>query len=407
MQKKILPILFGTLLIDMIGTGMIIPIIPILFTDPSSHAFLLQGYDTRAQFFIAGLITAIFGLMQFTAAPILGELSDAFGRKRLLMIGVGVLAIAQMLFGVGIEIGSIALLFISRAVAGIAGANLAIAQASIADITPPQDRAKNFGLIGAAFGIGFILGPLLGGWAASAANDAAAPFWLAAVLGLCNLAFVYFMLPETNHTRTIRQKFHILKGLQNIRAAFLDREGRFVFGASFFYYSGFAFFTSFSGVLLVNKHGFTESGIGSFFAYVGVMIVTTQLFILRVVTKKFTERQILRVTLLAIAVTLTLYPFMPTKSLLIALMPFLTIPVGLTMSNIGALVSKSVSKEKQGAALGINSSLLAFSQGVIPVVAGVASGFFALQAPFIAGSVFVLIAWSFLFIFGRHFAVGR
>src|SRR6185369_1025455 len=103
MRKKSLQILFLTLLIDMIGIGMIIPIIPIIFTDPSSPSFLLQGYSQAKQFFLAGLLTSLFGLMLFLTAPILGELSDVYGRKKLLLMGVGVLAFSQLLFGFGIE----------------------------------------------------------------------------------------------------------------------------------------------------------------------------------------------------------------------------------------------------------------------------------------------------------------
>ena len=136
-KKSTLPILFITLLIDMIGVGMIIPLIPIIFTDDSSSSFILSGYSQSAQFFIAGLVTAVYGLMTFLASPILGELSDIYGRKKLLLIGIGVLAISQIMFGLGIITGSLAMLFISRAVAGLAGANISIAQASIADISKP------------------------------------------------------------------------------------------------------------------------------------------------------------------------------------------------------------------------------------------------------------------------------
>ena len=119
-QKRVLPILFITLMLDMIGIGMVIPIIPVIFTNPHSPAFLLVGYSVQMQYLIAGLVTALFGLMQFFSAPILGELSDVYGRKRLLTVGVAVLAVSQMLFGLGIQIASIGLILFSRAVAGIA-----------------------------------------------------------------------------------------------------------------------------------------------------------------------------------------------------------------------------------------------------------------------------------------------
>ncbi|OIP58885.1 MAG: hypothetical protein COZ29_00985 [Candidatus Moranbacteria bacterium CG_4_10_14_3_um_filter_45_9] len=118
MPKRHLPVLFLTLLIDMIGIGMVIPIIPIIFTDPTSSHFLLAGYSVGMQYILAGAVTALFGLMQFVAAPILGELSDVFGRKRLLTIGVGVLALSQILFGFGIEIASISFILVSRAIGG-------------------------------------------------------------------------------------------------------------------------------------------------------------------------------------------------------------------------------------------------------------------------------------------------
>jgi MFS family permease len=156
MQRRLLLVLFGTLIIDMVGFGMVLPIIPILFTDSTSYSFLLGSYSPSIQFFMAGAITALWGLMQFIAAPILGELSDAYGRKKLLLFGVGILALSQSLFGLGIGIASVALLFFARALAGIAAGNLGIAQASIAD-DRAERRAKTSDDC-AAVG-GFYLGP--------------------------------------------------------------------------------------------------------------------------------------------------------------------------------------------------------------------------------------------------------
>ncbi|MBI2657088.1 MFS transporter [Candidatus Woesearchaeota archaeon] len=401
-RKKIFPVLFGTLLLDMIGIGMVIPLIPILFTDPSSPSFLLSGYSQSGQYFIAGSMIALFGLMQFIAAPILGELSDIFGRKKLLVMGVAVLALSQLLFGLGVRMSSLGILFFSRAVAGLAGANFSIAQASIADVTEPKDRAKNFGLIGAAFGIGFILGPLLGGLIAKAAHDASAPFWFAGGLGMLNVIFISLLLPETHREKKTKSPFTLLKGMHNIRAAFADPEARPVYLASFLYMSGFSFFTSFIGILLVARFNFSEFSVGTFFAVVGAWIVITQLIILRMLSRKYHEIEILKYSLLALALGIALYPFMPNRNFLYIFIPFLSIPQGLSMANMGALISKSVSAEKQGAALGINGSLLALSQGVIPIIAGAASGYIGIQAPFVAGAVFIVIAWSMLFVFLRE-----
>ena len=400
-MKKILPILFLTLLLDMIGIGMVIPLIPTLFTDPTSPSFILHGFPQGSWYLLAGIVTALFGLMQFIAAPILGELSDVYGRKKLLTMGVAVLAVSQMLFGMGVHISSLALVLISRAIAGVAGANFSIAQASIADVTEPKDRAKNFGLIGAAFGTGFIVGPVMGGWLAHT-FDAATPFWVAGAMGVLNLMFITLFLPETMTERGPKRPFTLLRGIHNIRAAFMDADARPVYLSSFLYMSGFAFYTSFVGILLVSKFAFTESSVGTFFGAAGVWIVITQLFIIRMLARKYSERSILRCTLLMLAVSIAIYPFVPTAPLLYVIIPFLAVPQGLSMSNMSAMISKGVSAEKQGAALGINGSLLALSQGVIPVIAGLATSLISVRVPFMIGSFVILMAWCNLFVFTKR-----
>ena len=398
MQKRVLPVLFATLLLDTIGFGMVFPIIPIIFTDPTSPAFLLTGYSQSMQFLIAGTITAVFGLMTFIAAPVLGELSDVYGRKRLLTIGVAILAASQFVFGFGIEIASIPLLFIARAIAGMAAANISIAQATIADVSAPNERAKNFGLIGAAFGIGFILGPLLSGWIAGISGNPAFPFWTASILGMINVAFISLFLPETHHNRSEKKAFTVFKGIHNIIAALEDKEAMPVYFANFLYMSGFSFFVSFIGILLVSSFHFSETSVGTFFGVVGACIVISQLVVLRILTARFSERTILRVSMILVAAVMVMYPFLPNSTALFILVPFLAIPQGVSMANLTALISKSVSPAKQGAALGINGSVIALAQGVIPLIAGVGSGFVGIKLPFIAGSVLVILAWSSLFL---------
>jgi len=397
MQRRVLLVLFGTLLIDMIGFGMVFPIIPILFTDSSSPSFLLGGYSPSAQFFMAGAITAVWGLMQFIAAPILGELSDAYGRKKLLLFGVGILALSQSLFGFGIAIASVAILFFARALAGIAAGNLGIAQASIADVTEPKERAKNFGLIGAAVGVGLILGPLLSGWLVHISQNPALPFFVAGVLGMLNVLFLALFLPETNRQPQATQTFTLTKGVRNIRSATADKGIRRIYLTSFLYLFGFSMFVSFYGIFLVHMFGLSEAQVGTSFAVVGICVVFTQLVILRTLAQRYSEQTMLRYTIILVGAAIGLSAFMPSAPLFLAFIPLVAIPHALSLANIPALVSRNVSAERQGAALGINASLIALASGLAPLGMGVGSGLFGVHMPFVTAAFFILASWFALF----------
>ncbi|MBP9710732.1 MAG: MFS transporter [Candidatus Pacebacteria bacterium] len=394
MQKRVLAVLFGTLLLDMIGVGMIFPILPAIFTDSLSPYFMLQGYSVDMRYVMAGVLTALFSVVQFIVAPILGELSDVYGRKKLLTVGIAVFAISQLVFGFAIAVMSLPLLFISRAISGLGAANFSIAQAAIADVTPPQDRAKNFGLVGAAFGIGFILGPLLGGLISDFSASATAPFWVAGALGIVNLVFISLFLPETRKVSAEeKHHFDIWRGLHNIRSAVLDKDARPVYLTNFLSQAGFAFFTTFIGILLVVKFKFSPGMVGAFFAVVGIWVAITQAVILRIVLDRFRDRAILKWGLVMLALSSASYAFLPNVLWLYAVMPFVAIGQGLAIATITGLISKGVSEQKQGVALGINGSILALSNGVGPVLAGVGSGFLGISAPFVIGGFLIVLAW--------------
>jgi DHA1 family tetracycline resistance protein-like MFS transporter len=394
MHKKVLITLFFTLVLDMVGLGMVIPIIPIIFTDPNSSSFLLSHVAPRYWYFLAGLTTAIFGLVQFFAAPLLGELSDVYGRKKLLFVGVSILAVSQCIFGLGIITKSLTLIFLSRFVGGLAAANFSIAQATIADISTPETRAKNFGLIGAAFGIGFIVGPALSGYLAHTFESASAPFWIAGLLGVCNMVLVSLFLPETHkENRREARQLTFLKAIHNIKTAFTDHDISHIYRANFFYFTGFTFFSSFSGLYLVEKYKIEEAGLGTYFTIIGVCIIITQMIILRIVSKHKKPLQVLKGSMIVAGVTLALTPFMPTLMLQYILIPCIAVPHGLSIANLGALLSSSVNKEKQGVALGINGSLSAFAQGVVPLLSGVLGSAIGIRLPFILGGVCIAFAW--------------
>lgn len=398
-QKRILTVLFITLLLDVIGIGILIPVIPSLFTDATSNSFMLAGYSVSAQYFIAGLMTALFGLMQFLVAPLLGDLSDTYGRKRLLTLGVGVLAVAQLLFAAGIALFSLTLLFLSRIVAGIAGANFSIVQAAIADITEPKNRARNFGLIGAAFGLGFIIGPLVGGVIVSATGNPALPFIFAGCLGIINLISITLLLPETNLELSEAKKFSLGKAFTNIKVAYMDVDNRPLYTVSFLQMLGFGIYTSFSAVFLTYRFNFTEADTGSFFAVVGVCMVLSQLFVVRYASKYYSERQVLRFALPLLALVLFAQMAVYSVIVLYLLIPFTAVSIGLISTNIPALISKGVSNTRQGAALGINGSLQALSQGIAPLLASAVAAVTAIPFIYAVAGGLVVLAFT---LFPKH-----
>lgn len=391
-ERRILSILFATLFLDVIGLGILIPVIPALFTDPTSSSFLLAGYTHGEQLFVAGLMTALFGGMQFLAAPILGDLSDTFGRKRLLTIGVGVLAAAQMIFAAGIALASLPLLLVSRVIAGVAGANYSIAQAAIADITIPEHRARNFGLIGAAFGLGFILGPLLGGYIVALTGNPALPFLFAGVLGVINVVSVSLFLPETHLVRSATHHFSVLKAFHHIKTAYLDVDARPLYTVSFLQMLGFVVYTSLNSVFLSERLGFTESDTGTYFAFVGVCMVLSQVFVVRFMNTRYTETKILRWALPLLGILLFLQTFVHDAFLLYLCAPFIAAAVGLISTSIPALISKGVSKDRQGAALGINGSLQALSQGVAPLIGSAFAAVLGVSGIFILAGLLIAVA---------------
>jgi DHA1 family tetracycline resistance protein-like MFS transporter len=392
-EKNILTILFITLLLDVIGIGILIPVIPALFTDSESASFMLAGYSVGAQYFIAGLMTALFGVMQFLAAPLLGDLSDRYGRKKLLTLGVGVLALAQLIFASGIALMSLPLLFASRLVAGVAGANFSIVQATIADITEPKNRARNFGLIGGAFGLGFILGPLIGGYIVALTGNPALPFLFAGCLGLVNLLFITFMLSETHHVRSAEGKFTLLKAFKNIKIAYLDVDTRPLYTVSFLQMLGFGIYTSFSAVFLTYRYGFTEADTGTYFAYIGICIVLSQLFLVRYASARYNERTLIRFALPILAATLFAQTIIFNIWLVYLLVPFTAGAMSLITTNLPALISKGVSANRQGAALGINGSLQALSQGIAPLLASAVAAVIGVPIIFALAGGLVIAAY--------------
>jgi DHA1 family tetracycline resistance protein-like MFS transporter len=402
MDRKILFAVVGTVFIDLLGFGILIPVIPQLLANPASPFYLLPpGFTLSQGYILLGLLTAIFPFMQFIATPILGELSDRFGRKPILAISILGTSISYVVFAIGIITKNLPLLFIARGFDGITGGNIAIAQAAIADISTPENRVKNFGLIGAAFGLGFILGPYLGGKLSDPGLiswfTAATPFWFAAILSFINMLSVVYLLPETLKIKVKEYSLHLGRSFMNIKKVFSFRELRPLFATAFLFQAGFTFFTTFFGVFLITRFGFDQGSIGNYFAYIGIWIAFSQAIVTRMISKWLGEWQTLRFALIGTGIFI-LMQFIPSAWWgLLFITPFFAIFNGLSMANLTSIVSRSVGPEIQGEILGINASVQALAQSIPPIISGFVAASLAASAP-IAVSGIVIIGSGIVFI---------
>ncbi len=402
-------IVFFTVLVDMLGVGILIPVIPLLLTDPAYAYHLPLAVNTG--YIVLGFLTAIFPFMQFIATPILGQLSDHVGRKKVLAFSLAGTSLSYVVFALGIVFKNIPLLFVSRALDGITGGNIAVAQAAIADESKPEDRARNFGLIGAAFGIGFIVGPFLGGELSNphlvSWFNATTPFWFAAGLSLLNMFSVLFFFNETLKEKTVG-KIRALQSLINIKAAVVSQKFRTFFATSFLYTAGFTFFTTFFGVFLIRRFGYDQGGIGLYFAFVGICIALTQGILTGYFSKRFSSVAILRFALFAFSLTLLALGFNKMPWLLFAVTVPQCVCIGLIMANMTALVSNNAASNEQGKVLGINASVQALGQSIPPVISGYLAASISASAPIMtaAGMVFVS-AVAFVSLVAPRFRAAR
>jgi DHA1 family tetracycline resistance protein-like MFS transporter len=391
----VLPVIFLTILVDLLGFGIVLPVIPQLLGNPESPYFLLSDASMIGTgYILLGFLTASFPLAQFFAAPILGQLSDTFGRKPVLAISLTGTCASYVLFAIGILTQNLPLLFISRVFDGITGGNISVAQAAIADITQPKDRAKNFGLIGAAFGIGLIIGPFLGGKLSDPSIlpwfDATTPFWFAAILSALNVISILFFFPETHRTRMREKVIQWKQSIQNIIRAYSLVHLRTVFTAAFLYQAGFSFFVSFFSVYLISRFGFTESNIGDFFAYLGIWIAFTQAVVTRYVAQRFPEHKVIAVTFATTGSLLFVYLLPHYWWQLLFVVPFFAISNGLTQAMLPSLVSKQASKDEQGEVLGINASIQALAQAIPPILSGWIAALLTPESPIIFAGLIIL-----------------
>jgi len=388
--------IFATVLIDMISIGLIIPVLPVI-AGSFSH--------TQAEHAVAYLLVAgAFGLANFVGSPILGALSDQYGRRPVLLIGFCGLALS---FFVTAAAHALWVLVVVRLFSGAMQANISVANAYVADITPPQERAKRFGQLGAAFGVGFILGPATGGLLGEI--DVRLPFVVAGVLALINLAYGFFVLPESL-TKDKRRRFELrnanpVSSLAKLAALRGVGVLVVVIGlsalAQFILHSSWVLFTTF-------KFGWgpRENGL-SLFA-VGLMSVIVQGFLLPRLLKRFELSRLVVLALVSSSLTYLGWALAPQPWMMFVLIG-LNVFGYASSAAIQSIVSNSVDATRQGATMGAVASLNSLmavlgpiiGPGLLTLVAGLPRGDWRIGAPFLFCAALQALALVFALRFAR------
>lgn len=379
--------LFLTVLIDLLGVGIVLPLMPyyVKIVEQSSIPWLANN---RA--IVVGLLMASFALMQFLFAPVLGALSDRYGRRPILILSLLGSALSYVLFGVaeylsflGVET-VLVILFLGRILSGITGASISTAQAYIADVTTPEERAKGMGMIGAAFGLGFMLGPALGGLLSTI--SLATPAFFAAGLALVNVIFGYFNLPESlppeRRTVTPVRGVNPLERVQTlVRRPSLQPLLIGVFLLNLAFASLQSNFAVFSDV----RFGFGPLDNALIFTLVGLLAVLMQGVLIRRLVLAFGEARLVIAGLTLMAIGFVAIAFVPQAWMLFPVVGAVAIGSGMATPSLTSLISRRVAAHEQGTTLGGTQAVTSLTMIIGPIFAGVTFDSIDTGAPYYLG----------------------
>ena len=345
-------VLFLTVFIDMVGFGIVMPVLP------------LYAERFRASPLEIGLLTGIYSGMQIIFTPLLGRLSDRFGRRPVLMISLAGTAIGFAVMGLA---DSLTLLFAARIFSGITGGNISIPQAYIADVTTPDQRSKWMGMIGAAFGLGFTFGPMIGGIMSEISY--AAPFYFAAALAAVNVVLLYFILPESLPLE------HRLKPHANEPITEVFRHGNgLMFGGVvatyFFLITGFTIMTAFFALFTERRFGYDAHANGYLFGFIGIVTVIVQGGLIGRLVRAYGETALARAGLLITTASLAMLPFCSNLPLLLIACLGLSVGSGFASPPLNGLASQLVDRSWQGRALGVVQSAGSTARLIGPLIGG-------------------------------------
>jgi MFS transporter, DHA1 family, tetracycline resistance protein len=363
-------IIFLTIFVNLVGFGIIIPLLP----------FYAETFGAPPV--VIGLLFAVFSLCQLLAAPALGDLSDRFGRRPILIFSLAGTVISFVMLAVA---HSITMLFAARIVDGLSGGNISTARAYVADITEPKDRARAYGIIGAAFGLGFILGPALSGILSGISYTA--PIWAAAGLTMVATAMAWLWLPETVHRTQAGtgNPFRFLPALMQ-RAPI-----RRILAIDFLYWLAFATFQTTFSLFVARRFGFGVAKTGYFFAGFGVLGAVIQGGFIRPVVQRLGDKRTFLVGVGLAAIGLVAAALSHSVAVFtVALVP-LAFGIGFGHPTISSLVSLVARGDEQGRMQGAASAVESLGRTVGPIWGNASLQHYGESVPYISAALFLLL----------------
>ena len=360
MNRSPLIVIFTTVFIDLVGFGIVIPVLP----------FYAEGTAFNATPRTVGLLFASYSIMQLIFSPVLGRLSDRYGRRPVLLLSIIGTGIGFLVIGFAT---TVFMLFVGRILDGITGGNISTAQAYIADITTEENRAKGMGLIGAAFGLGFIFGPAIGGilsrWGIHV------PFFFAAALCFANAALLFFTLPETVTPDHPAKNLAGSRSFRNVLNSLKQPRLAFVLIIYFLFIVAFSIMTTSFSLFTMFRFGYDAQHTGYLFAYVGLIAVIIQGGLIGRLVKRFGELPLVIFGAFCFAISLFAVPFVgPAAGGLAALLiggGVFSMGNSLATPALTSLASKSVGPAQQGVVLGVTQSVASLARAVGPFLAAV------------------------------------
>ena len=372
-----LVVIFVTVFIDLLGFGIIIPLLP----------FYAESFG--ASVFTIGLLATSFSLMQFVFAPIWGRWSDRIGRKPIILLGLMGSCLSYMSMALAV---SLPMLFAARMIGGIAGANISTAQAYVADVTTPENRARGMGMIGAAFGLGFIFGPAIGGLLSRISPQA--PMWFASALCLTNFMAAWWFLPESRRANASTKS---LGRIEAFRHAMTQPRLVLLLALYFLVTAAFSGFEATFAIFAEHRFGFTAATIGFVFAFIGVVLAFVQGVAVGRVVKRIGEARLIPIAILAIAIGLGLVPFAWSVPALLGALAILAAGMGFNNPSLSSLVSKVASADDQGGILGLAQSLASLGRVVGPAWGGYVYDAYGTATPYLSAAGLMLITCAVSF----------